>query len=407
MALELEERCIDVADIKLGMYVSRLDLPWEQTPFPLQGLEVRSLEDIEKLREFCSFVYVDTRRQVLLDNVPLKILNRTELPEARFQARIGYRDEVDFAEELPRAREAMEQASTLVDRVFDDVMQGRELPVESVEQAVRPLVASVLRSADAFFWVEGLRRRDSYSYNHAIHCSVLAALFGRHMGFAEETIVSLAAGGLLMDVGKARVPGELLTHPGKPTAEEMEQIRQHVAHGLDILHASELRDADVIDIVRTHHERHDGQGYPAGLAGVEIPLAGRMLSIIDAYHSMLSEHTYRPAVSRHQALRAIYAAKGTQFQAELVEQFQVCLGVYPTGSMVELTTGEVAVVLAQNQARRLTPRVVILSTPDKLALTTFQVMDLMNQPEGKPQVHIRRGLAPGEYGIDTADLFLQ
>ena len=92
---------------------------------------------------------------------------------------------------------------------------------------------------------------------------------------------------------------------------------------------------------------------------------------------------------------------------QLVEQFQVCLGVYPTGSMVELTTGEVAVVMAQNQARRLTPRVVILSTPEKLPLTTFQVVDLMNQNSERPQVHIHRSLTPGAYGIDAADLFLQ
>ncbi len=406
MASELEERRVEVADLELGMFVSRLDVPWELTDFPLQGVQLTSSEDIAKLRELCEFVYVDARRQVMPDT-PSQILQRTELSASRFEARLGYSDQVPFDDEVPRAREALESAIAGVQQVFEDVLQGRELPVESVERAVRPLVASVLRSADAFFWVDGLRRHDHPSYNHAVNCSALAAAFGRHMGFAEETIVSLAAGGLLMDIGKTRVPEALLQRTDVLSPEEMARIRAHVGHGLDIVRNSSLSDLDVIDILRTHHERHDGSGYPAALWGGNIPLVGRMLGIIDTYQALISDRPHRPAMARHNALRQIYLARDTHFQAELVEQFQVCLGVYPTGSMVELTTGEVAVVMAQNQARRLTPRVVILSTPEKLPLTTFQVVDLMNQNSERPQVHIRRSLTPGAYGIDAADLFLQ
>src|SRR6185312_1003175 len=128
--------------------------------------------------------------------------------------------------------------------------------------AVRPLVTTVLRSADAFFLVEGLRRSDSYSYSHAISCSALAAAFGRHMGFDEETIFSLAAGGLLMDVGKTRLPEELLQYQGSLAPSEVDVIRSHVALGLTVLEEAGIANLDVLDIVRTHHERHDGSGYP-------------------------------------------------------------------------------------------------------------------------------------------------
>ena len=187
---------------------------------------------------------------------------------------------------------------------------------------MRPLVASVLRNADAFFWVEGLRDHDSYSYSHAVSCSALAAAFGRHMGFAEETIISLAAGGLLMDVGKARVPRELLERPGPLSAQEMEQVRSHVLEGVDILANSRIVEPDVLDIVRHHHEHYDGSGYPEHLVGSYIPLPGRMLGIVDAYDAMVSPRPYRGAVSRHTALRHIYAERDRLFQAELVEQFQ-------------------------------------------------------------------------------------
>jgi putative nucleotidyltransferase with HDIG domain len=294
----------------------------------------------------------------------------------------------------------------MVDRIYADITSGRELSVEHVEQAVRPLVASVLRSPDAFLYIESLRKRDSYSYSHSISCSALAAAFGRHLGLGEDTIVSLAAGGLLMDIGKTRLPESLLQYPGSLSAAEVEQVRSHVAQGLDILNAAGITDPDVVDIVRTHHERYDGSGYPAHLHGNAIPVAGRMLGIIDAYDAMASVRPYRPAISRHQALQHIYAARDTLFQSELVEQFQVCLGVYPTGSLVELNTGEIAVVMMQNQVRRLRPRVLVLTTPDKQPLQDFSVRDLMDQAQGRHAVEIVRSLACGDYGIDAAEHFL-
>jgi len=309
----------------------------------------------------------------------------------------------------------------MVDRIFEDVTSGRELSVEHVENAVRPLVASVLRSADAFFWIEGLKGHDSYSYSHAIGCSALAAAFGRHMGFAEETIISLAAGGLLMDIGKTQLPQSLLQGTGKLTPAKWTKLQSHVARGVKIVEDSGITDQDVLDIVRTHHERVDGSGYPDGLVGDVIPITGRMLAIIDAYDAMISPRPYRAAISRHQALRQIYAGRDTLFQTELVEQFQVCLGVYPTGSLVELSTGEVAVVMAQNQVRRLRPKVVILTDAEKQPVNDFRQLDLMNQgdvvkPSSKDKkkvpstvtrvIDIVRSLTSGDYGINAAELFL-
>lgn len=407
MATEIEERRVEAVDLRIGMFVCRLDRPWEGTPFPLQGLELRTEDDVRRVRELCEFVYVDAHREIN-DSMRRQILARTSLQEARFRRSTTYADRVSVEDELPRAREALQTASDMVDRLYYEVASGRELSIEYVEQAVRPLVASVLRSADAFLYLEGMRRHDSYTYSHAISCSALAAAFGRHMGLHEDTIISLAAGGLLMDVGKTRVPEALLNYPGSLAAGDVETVRAHVGHGLDILASAGINDPDVVAIVRTHHERHDGSGYPHHLVGNAIPVAGRMLGMIDTYDAMASVRPYRPPISRHQALQHIYGARDKLFQAELVEQFQVCLGVYPTGSLVELTSGEVAVVMMQNQARRLRPRVLVLSTPTKQPLTDFRVFDLLNQANNDAgAVEITRSLAIGEYGINAAEHFLQ
>jgi HD-GYP domain-containing protein (c-di-GMP phosphodiesterase class II) len=403
---EIDERRIDAKDLRIGMFVCRLDRSWEGTPFPLQGVELRSPEDIQTIRELCQFVYIDARREAVEGTH--KVLTREKLAPSRFRTGIAYVDRASVEEELPRAQTALKNAAEMVDRIYADIASGRELSAEDVESAVRPLVTSVLRSADAFLYVESLRRHDSYSYSHAISCSALAAAFGRHMGFAHETIISLAAGGLLMDVGKTQLPEALLRYKGSLSASEVELVRSHVDHGLKILANSTITDADVITIVHTHHERHDGSGYPTGKKGTAIPIAGRMLGIIDAYDAMASGRPYRPPISRHQALQHIYAARDTLFQAEMIEQFVVCLGVYPTGSLVELTSGEVAVVMAQNQVRRLRPKVLLLSTPNKQPLTDFHVLDLMSQGDDvKDPIEIARSLALGEYGIDVAEYFLR
>lgn len=418
VASEIEERRMAVADLDIGMFVCRLDRPWEETSYPLQGVELLTEEDLGTIRELCEYVYIDAHRQISMERPTT--LTRTRLDESRFDGTIKYADTAPVDEEAPRAREAFNNATAMVDRIFEDVTSGRELSVEHVENAVRPLVASVLRSADAFFWIEGLKGHDSYSYSHAIGCSALAAAFGRHMGFAEDTIISLAAGGLLMDIGKTQLPQSLLQGTGKLTSAQSKKLQSHVARGMKIVEQSGITDQDVLDIVRTHHERMDGSGYPDGLTGDLTPITGRMLAIIDAYDAMISPRPYRAAISRHQALRQIYAGRDTLFQTELVEQFQVCLGVYPTGSLVELSTGEVAVVMAQNQVRRLRPKVVILTDADKQPVNDFRQLDLMNQDEPVKSskdkknvartvtrmIDIVRSLASGDYGINAAELFL-
>ncbi|MGE7139709.1 HD-GYP domain-containing protein [Luteibacter sp. NPDC031894] len=414
MAYDLVERRVFVADLEVGMYVSRLDCEWSDTTFPLQGVPITSQDDIDKLSRFCKYVFVDLHRQVVPERTivkPARVATPVRPPpkpsaNPRLVARHTYRDTVAFEDEVPRAQVAFDGVAHFAERLVEDIQHGRAIDPVAVEEAVRPMVASLLRSSDAFFWIESLRRRDTYTYQHAVGCSTLAAAFGRHMGFASEAIVSLAAGGLLMDVGKVQMPEELLSREGPLNDDEWGLARRHVEEGVAILEHSGVTDPEVRDMVLTHHERFDGTGYPAGLAGTEIPLSGRMAAIIDTYHAMSSPRPYRQAVSQHLALRQLYAGRDNAFQGELVEQFQACIGVYPTGSIVELNTGEVAVVMVQNHARRLQPRVAVLTRADKGPREDFLIVDLMNQTDPVRR-EILRTLPAGSHGIEPKEFFLQ
>jgi HD-GYP domain-containing protein (c-di-GMP phosphodiesterase class II) len=417
LALEIEERRFGTHELKVGMYVCRLDRPWEGTPFALQGFLLRTPEQIRALADLCSYVYVDVLRSVAPDKVTPA---RASAPAARPEPsrprppiwpsrRIHYTDTVPIADEVPQARVARENAEQIAGRILEDVRAGRKLSSRDVAAAVVPIVKSVLRSADAFFWINTLRRKDAYAYTHAIHCSALAAAFGRHMGFAEDALIDLATGGLLLDVGKAELPEELLNWPRRFNDEQMTLMRTHVQHSLRIVRESGIHSDRVLEMVRTHHERYDGSGYPERLAEAQIPLFGRMAAVIDSFDAMTTDRAHTKAVSRHEALQQMYRWSDKMYQREIVEQLTQCLGVYPTGSLVELNTGEVAIVMAQNRARSLRPRVIVLTDEDKKLDSNFRTVDLMAQAEDEAVdriVHIVRTLDPGSYGLDPTQLYL-
>lgn len=401
--MELEERQVHVDHLKPEMYVYRLDRPWLGLPFPLEGFMVQNAKQIDVLRKHCDHVFVDVQRS----QIPIRAYMAHPRQHERQRTVVKHVDSVTLHEELPRAREAHDQASHLAAKILSDVKAGHKISVEDVRNAVVPVVKSVLRNADAYFWVTSLRKRDAYEYSHAVHCSLLAAAFGRHMGFTEDVLVNLATGGLLMDIGKTEIDESLLAKPEALTADETEAVRKHVENSLRIIEEAGIHHADVREMVLTHHERHDGSGYPDKLMRNQIPLFGRMAGLIDSYDAMTSTRVFRKAASAHHALQQLYRHGDQLFQREVVEQLMQCLSVYPTGSLVELSNGEVAIVMAQNHARRLRPRVMLLMTADKVLRENFIELDLMGQNEDEGTLReITTILEPGAYGLDPTELYL-
>ncbi len=411
--MEIEERTVDIDDLQLGMYVCRLDRPWEGTPFPLQGFCIETLAEVDGLRTLCRQVTIDV---VLTREAQRERASRSQQPVARSQMsrqlraaadRRSYTDAIGVRQEMPRARAAQASLSTATTRIFDGVRSGMTLVTEDIDEAVAPLVESVLRSADAIFWLNSLQARGDYEYSHALNCTLLAAAFGRQMGLPEEQLMKVASGGLLLDIGKTQLPINLLTQPGPLLPEQVELVRRHVDFSMEMLSKSNNRSPEIVEMVGSHHERVDGSGYPYGLLGAEIPLFGRIAAIIDSYDAMISHRPYRNAISRHAALQQLYSARDRLFQSELIERFIQCIGAYPTGSLVELSTGEVAIVQAQNRTRQLLPRLLLLTTPDKRLAAGFRELDLLVEANtGGANVRILKTLEPGTYGLDPSELFL-
>jgi HD-GYP domain-containing protein (c-di-GMP phosphodiesterase class II) len=401
----LTEQKIDVAHLATGMYVYRLDRDWLGTPFSLEGFYIKSPEDIQTIRKICDYVIIDLKRSNL--NFIVSAYHEKP-PEKKLKVR-EYYVTTTITDELPKAKIAFQNASLLTSTIISDVRAGKKLNLDHVRSAVEPVVQSVLRNPDAFFWISSLRKRDAYQFSHAINCSLLAAALGRHMGFAESVLMNLATGGLLLDVGKAELAQDLLDNPEPLGKTEMVLMRRHVAFSMRILESSAVHNLDVINMVRTHHERFDGSGYPSHLIRNQIPLFGRMAGVIDSYDAMTSHRPYRQAMSQHKALQEIYRKRDVLYQSDIIEQFLQCLSVYPTGSLVELNSGEVAIVMAQNQARRLRPRIMVLADPDKKLKESFVEIDLfMHTLDEDSQSHLEivGTLENGAYNIEPSELYL-
>lgn len=409
--MAVEEVRYNVNELLPGMFVCRLEgRAWEGTPFPLQGIMLRTIEDIILVRRFATYVFIDRFRSV--DGSPEAVLMSLDLGGggSRLQATdrpATYRVTATLDEELPRIRFAANEAQKLSRRLIADLREGRALSVDEISTAVEPVVASVIRNPDAYFWLASIRERDPYAYSHAVNCAALMSAFGRQLGFPGSTLVELASAGMLMDLGMASLPDGTVNHAFVLDEKQRLAMQSHVEASLAQLDGALGTTALIRSAIAHHHERHDGSGYPAGRRGFEIPLESRMLGIVDSFDAMSSQRAHQAPAARHNVLQALYRERDTLFQSELVEQFSQSIGVYPTGSLVELNSGEVAVVTLQNTARRLMPKVTVLTFADKTVNPAFRQLDLWQQVDGDgPRLAIHRALPPGAYGLDLAEFFL-
>jgi len=423
-----------VDGLEVGMYVARLDRPWLKTSFALEGLAIRSNEDIDKLRKFCHYVYVDTEQGSSPDprfwivregaktykttSRPVSASNPAVVSEVDDECtrlrKKQYHDVKPIKEEMQAAQDAHGRLQDDLCTVMNKLSKTNEFDYEALNKSISVVVDSIIRSPGAMMLVIKLKQFDDTTYCRALGTSVWCATFGRHLGLEKSSIELLALGGLLLDVGKRDVPVDLLHKTGKLAEEEYKTLQGHVDHGVRLLSKSsstagtsfdDRLPMEVSQMVATHHERADGSGYPQGLKNDEIPIFGRIAGIVDSFDAMTNPRPYssEDPLSPHEAIAELYDLRGKLYQPELVEQFIQTVGLYPTGSLVELSSGEVGAVIAINGLRRLRPTVMLLLNSNKEPLEQFHLVDLSQTDE---DLSVATALPYGAYGIDMKEVFL-
>jgi HD-GYP domain-containing protein (c-di-GMP phosphodiesterase class II) len=442
--LSIKQVPIDVEKACEGMYVSKLDRPWLETPFIFQGFEIREQAEIDMLQRYCSVIYIDVekgkltddqvRRLIQLQRKPAKAPQQAVRRKAKEPGRLsrwlqklltrlglyrqaaalassgqeGYGIQTTVRAEADAARDVYRTLAKQHKELMDHATIRGEVRMDELRRAVQPAIDSVLRNPNALAWTVFSRKRSSENYNRSVGTAIWCLMFGRHLSFDREMLEDLAMGGMLLDIGNAMLPRSIAATAGAISEEHKTMLRQHVDFGTKILAASQGVAQTVADMVRCHHERFDGSGYPQGMYGNQIPPFGRIAGIADSYDAMTSETPYSRPMAAYDAARVLNDTRGEEFAAEVVEQFLATMGMFPVASLVELNDGSVAVVLEQNPNNVLRPKILLLLDQNRTPLPQPRVVEMRDLPLDATQsgaLWIVSGHEHGAFGIDPADIF--
>lgn len=319
-----------------------------------------------------------------------------------------YEEDPPVENEIAAIAPVYEQSQIATRDIFQSVANEQHLDLTAVSEILDSMVESIGRTPDALLWLAKLKKTDDYAYNHALNVSITLMAFGNFLALSKKQIKELGLAGLLQDVGKVKISADILLKEGKLTREEYEHAKKHVDESLKILETTPNIPNTTIFLVAQHHERIDGSGYPYQLKGNQIGLVSQIAGLIDTYCALTSHKSYAKGVFHQQALDEIHQLSGKQFSAELIDQLVQFMGMYPVSSLVELNTGEVAVVIQQNQVRRLLPRLMLLLDHAKVRYDAPVMLNLLNNPitaSGEPY-KIVNSLAPDSYGLNPNDFYL-
>jgi HD-GYP domain-containing protein (c-di-GMP phosphodiesterase class II) len=405
---------VPVEFLEFGMFVAKLDRPWTETPFVFQGFVLKTEEQLETLKKYCKKVYVDPEKRQ--ESVAAKLLSLP--PSARqviadqsrevVRGTVVYKELATVEDELPRARTVYTQTNSIVQTMSRAVVSGSALDGGRAKQAVTEITDSVVRNPDAMMLLVTMREKAEETLNRSTQVSVYMTVFGRFLQLERERLELLGLIGLLQDVGMLKLPPGMPARRADLTAAEEQVFRTHVENGVEILSKTTGLPAELPGFASLHHERYDGSGYPRGLKGSAISQIGAIAGIVDTFDMLTAPAPYGMQMPPSNALNVLFQNRGTQFHAALVEQFIQCVGAFPVGSVVELNTGEVGVVITQNLVKRLQPRVMVVQDTKGNPIHPHKILDLMKEPMAGPDepYRIRRTLDQATVRIDPKELFL-
>lgn len=398
----MDLRQIPVDELTFGMYVSQLDRPWTETPFAFQGFVLKSDKQIDVLKKYCKHVFIDIEKEERPETAKV-----TAEDLAKIRGTTVYQEAASVEVELPKARNAYVNTTVVMRELSRAVEIGNAIDSSRSHEATTQIVESVVRNPDAMALLTKLQESSGATLSRAVGISVMMAIFGRFLQLPVEQIHTLGMLGLLQDVGKLKLPTDLAAR-GPANPEESELYRTHVNHSFRILGSTPGLPPELPGLASLHHERFDGSGYPRGLRGNAIAMPGLIAGIVDTYDTLTAPRPFGESMSPGNALSLLLKERGKQFHPALVEQFIQCMGVFPVGSVVELNSGEVAIVIAQNVVRRMQPRIMVVQDAKGNRLLPYKMLDLMKEPKIGPDepYRIQRTLEYDAVKLDPRELFL-
>jgi len=338
--------------LTLGMYIAKLDCPWLDSPFKLQGFNVTTERELQVVRSRCHHVYVDRTRQSKL-SLDAKT---TAVGKAVVIGTAG-KKKGSFETEIARATTTYLDTGRLVADFMQTVKDGGSIDSTQAKEAVASSVNSILHSPDAHLWLTQLKKKDEYTAQHSLNVCMLSIVLGRHIGLPESELRNLGICGMMHDMGIMLIPSAIVNKTSELTEEESVIMKTHTTLGAELLKSSTDMFHGAIETALTHHERIRGQGYPRGLTDAKVSYYSNIIAIVDTYDALTSDRSYRKGMTHLEATQVLYQQAGEYFDHVLVSKFIESLGVFPPGCYVQLSDDRVALVLEANDESKLRPRV--------------------------------------------------
>ncbi|QSX37398.1 HD-GYP domain-containing protein [Shewanella sedimentimangrovi] len=379
---------VPVDKLAIGMYVSAVENNGKLAI--ASAGKIRQRQTIDKLlHSGIRHVWVDMERSD--ESCGLK--PKAEAPKVA-------RTKVSRNLQQTQAKKILSEAKDLVRKVMSETFGGKAIEVTPFETLADSMLESIMLDADAFKCVSALRDKDAYLLEHSINVAFLLVTFGRHLKLDRNVLKQLAIGGLLHDIGKIKVDNRVLHKPGKLTPEEFEHMKLHQVYAQEIIQQSQGLSQVSKDVCLMHHEKLDGRGYPRGLKGDELPLHGRMSCIVDIFDALTATRCYKEAMSPAAAFKILLSLTPFHLDTDLVYDFIRCIGVYPVGSLVELSDGRVGIVWEAKDRDALHPVVKCFYSIRNKRYTEVTLVDLL-----KSELHIERGVSPASLDVDPAPFY--
>lgn len=426
--MALERVKTNVRELQKGMFVAQLDCPWNKTPFPIQGFYVRSQDDLKKLKKFCSYVYVDATKAPEGDSghggraasssysrssagqkrSTVDATKVVEVPPLSIKDPNVYVQAESLAKEAGRVQKLYNRINGSVRDVCASIERGDTVNIDDIQGIAVSMVVSVVRNPDALVWLCKMDNDDEAGYQHVVRASVWALVFARHLGLSKSLMKTLAMGVLLSHIGKTKLD-PALRDPKSLTGDQLAQYQQYVELGLAELSKSNTIGDGVLSVVEFHAERNNGSGFPKGVTGERIPLLAKIAGLVDCYQDMITPRGEQQGMSPKEAVSVLYEQRNVLFQKDLVERFIEAIGVFPTGTLVELNTREIGIVSGHNSDRRLLPKIIVVTDSEKKKLKSGRRVDLMEwntSRRGQQGLFIKDSLPKGAFGIDENSYLL-
>ena len=399
---------ITIDQLKPGMYVTSISFQNKKVNIKSEGY-ILSQTNIDRLIQ-------KGIKRVIVDPSRVKKTNKTGSSQPKGQSSPSFtspaespvnkvtkeKAPVSLDREMNKANKLYNNAKALQQEVVSSLKAGKSINIDEVQTITDAMVDSIFRNQDALSCMSRLRNKGTYLIEHSLNCSILMTIFAKHLGLKYNIIQELALGAFIHDIGKVFIPDDILNKKGKLNNKESNIIKSHVALGLKILEDTPQVSHIAIKMVAEHHERVDGSGYPKKLTDTAISKYGKMMAIVDSYDAMTTERIFRASLHPINAFKTLVAESPSSYDQALVETFIQCLGVYPVGTLVKLTSGKLGIISRLNKNKPLQPFVRVFYNTRLNQSIAIEELDL-NKAKYKDQID--RCIKPEEFNINLVGFF--